>query len=537
MRRSSFNRLMEERNELIESKARLGADLGHVNEALDGMTAERDRFAEVAAQGETRIGDLATEIADKTRLLDDWSAQITEREARIATLAEGIATLESQRDDLLGERDALKEQAEALVRESADLRDRMGALETRVDDYAAHNHALQADRDAIAAHNHALQADRDAISDHNQALLKDRDAIADHNRSLLEERDKIRAHNAQLVEQFDYFESQLDIARGAGLHFQKAIAAANTGHPVEMTPPRETPDVSVTGALDLAGASKTAIGKLKSAKRTWLKKHIQCPACGGPSLAAKQGDFACPDCGEAFSVTGEGTFNFISPALGIEHAIDPTENVSAHGYDGAAIALLNEVAAAGGMALDCGAGSKSFIAPHLINAEIVDYPSTDILAVGQTLPFKDNSFDAIVSIAVLEHVTDPFACAKELYRVTKPGGKLLVSVPFLQPEHGYPHHYFNMTREGLRRLFRDMGQLENHWVPLTQHPLLALAWFLAVYRVNLPPETGKAFSDVRIGDIIDGDAYEMVLSDIGAHLGRDGRWQLASGHSMILKKE
>jgi hypothetical protein len=27
-------------------------------------------------------------------------------------------------------------------------------------------------------------------------------------------------------------------------------------------------------------------------------------------------------------------------------------------------------------------------------------------------------------------------------------------VPFLQPLHGYPHHYYNMTGEGLRNLFR-----------------------------------------------------------------------------------
>ena len=38
----------------------------------------------------------------------------------------------------------------------------------------------------------------------------------------------------------------------------------------------------------------------------------------------------------------------------------------------------------------------------------------------------------------------------------KPGGRIFAAVPFLQPYHGYPDHYYNMTAAGLRNLFADL---------------------------------------------------------------------------------
>ncbi|HEX3450908.1 MAG TPA: methyltransferase domain-containing protein, partial [Isosphaeraceae bacterium] len=65
----------------------------------------------------------------------------------------------------------------------------------------------------------------------------------------------------------------------------------------------------------------------------------------------------------------------------------------------------------------------------------------------------DDAFDAVISVPVLEQVRDPFTAAKEITRVLKPGGKLFCCVRFLQPFHGYPNHYYNMTHVGLASLF------------------------------------------------------------------------------------
>ena len=40
-------------------------------------------------------------------------------------------------------------------------------------------------------------------------------------------------------------------------------------------------------------------------------------------------------------------------------------------------------------------------------------------------------------------------------RVVRPGGRIYVAVAFLQPYHGYPHHYYNMTLQGLEQLFAE----------------------------------------------------------------------------------
>lgn len=54
--------------------------------------------------------------------------------------------------------------------------------------------------------------------------------------------------------------------------------------------------------------------------------------------------------------------------------------------------------------MDCGAGCRSDYYENVINYEIVSYDSTDVVGVGESLPFEDETFDAVLSCAVLEHV-------------------------------------------------------------------------------------------------------------------------------------
>jgi ubiquinone/menaquinone biosynthesis C-methylase UbiE len=61
-----------------------------------------------------------------------------------------------------------------------------------------------------------------------------------------------------------------------------------------------------------------------------------------------------------------------------------------------------------------------------------NYENTEIkflLSVGETLPFKDSTFDYIGSIDVLEHVEDFDNCLSEITRILKPNGKALFTVP------------------------------------------------------------------------------------------------------------
>ncbi|MEO7103902.1 MAG: class I SAM-dependent methyltransferase [Gemmatimonadaceae bacterium] len=193
-------------------------------------------------------------------------------------------------------------------------------------------------------------------------------------------------------------------------------------------------------------------------------------------------------------------FDFLTPQLRAEFNIIDTSAVSSNDYDGVARSLITKHA--NGMLLDCGAGKRREYFENVVNFEIVQYESTDVRGVGEVLPFKNDSFDAVISIAVLEHVKDPFQCAKELIRVLKPGGDLLCCVPFLQPYHGYPHHYYNMTAQGLTNLFQDSVLIDSVDVLDSVLPIWSLTWILQSWAEGLNGRTKKAFLDMKVSDLI-----------------------------------
>ncbi len=69
------------------------------------------------------------------------------------------------------------------------------------------------------------------------------------------------------------------------------------------------------------------------------------------------------------------------------------------------------------------------------------------LVRGDGLPFPDASFDRVAVVDMLEHIPDEVAFARELARVTRPGGLLVVNTP-------------HMKRTALRRLRHALGQTD-----------------------------------------------------------------------------
>src|SRR5262249_4506473 len=76
----------------------------------------------------------------------------------------------------------------------------------------------------------------------------------------------------------------------------------------------------------------------------------------------------------------------------------------------------------------------------------------DVLSFAAPLPFRDDSFDAILCTSVLEHVDNAEQAVSEIARVMKPGGRLLITVPFFYPEHDAPYDFWRTTHHGLRSL-------------------------------------------------------------------------------------
>ncbi|MFO1352947.1 MAG: methyltransferase domain-containing protein [Gammaproteobacteria bacterium] len=275
----------------------------------------------------------------------------------------------------------------------------------------------------------------------------------------------------------------------------------------------------------------------RSNRAKFLNDILQCPNCHKDKPVKESKNLVCPNCQTCFPQGDWDGITMISGSLEKEtRLINKNDPVSAHVYPDTLVNKIKKIGEEGGWALDVGAGLRRQSIPNLICVELFDYPSTDVRALGESLPFRDDSFDFIVSNAVLEHVPNPFKDARELLRVLKPGGELFVTVPFLQPEHGYPHHYFNMTRAGLRQLFGDAIEIEQHFIDFANEPIFTLNWFLGVYASHLPPQDRERFLEFKVRDIINQHPLAIRDDPIIKNLSEDGKWTIACGHTLIARK-
>ncbi len=79
----------------------------------------------------------------------------------------------------------------------------------------------------------------------------------------------------------------------------------------------------------------------------------------------------------------------------------------------------------------------------------------DLFGDASHLPLGDATVDTVVMLEVLEHLRHPQQALAEIARVLRPGGRLLMSMPFLYPIHDAPHDYQRLTIHGL---VRDIGE-------------------------------------------------------------------------------
>ena len=73
------------------------------------------------------------------------------------------------------------------------------------------------------------------------------------------------------------------------------------------------------------------------------------------------------------------------------------------------------------------------------------------------LPFATEGFDTIVLSDVLEHIPEPTKLWEEMARLLRPGGRVIMNVPFLYWLHEQPFDFYRYSEHALRRFVRAAG--------------------------------------------------------------------------------
>lgn len=117
-----------------------------------------------------------------------------------------------------------------------------------------------------------------------------------------------------------------------------------------------------------------------------------------------------------------------------------------------------------GRVLDAGAGLRPYAALFARQQyESCDMPGGfysvkhDFECLLDAIPRPDATYEAVILTQVLEHVPDPEKTLREIQRVLKPGGQLLLTVPLTAPLHGEPWNFFQFTHYGIAELAGRIG--------------------------------------------------------------------------------
>jgi uncharacterized protein YbaR (Trm112 family)/SAM-dependent methyltransferase len=140
--------------------------------------------------------------------------------------------------------------------------------------------------------------------------------------------------------------------------------------------------------------------------------------------------------------------------------------------------------------VDVGSGNMALDDPCIIRMDVTLTPHTDVVADLHALPFLPGSVDYIFALAVFEHLRQPFVAAQKIYAALKPGGYAYAECNFVYPYHGYPHHYFNASIQGMQQVFAQFVELRSGVAPY-QTPGFALQQVISSYWQGFIPRNRR----------------------------------------------
>lgn len=130
------------------------------------------------------------------------------------------------------------------------------------------------------------------------------------------------------------------------------------------------------------------------------------------------------------------------------------------------------------------------MAASYTTSEVTEAFACDLVLDVRCMPeISDGSYDCIYCSGVLEHVDDFRGAMGELTRIIKPGGILLLGLPFRQAIHMPPQDFWRFTEHGIRFLLKGAYQIEE--IEPIDVDVVAGASFPAAYwvkAIKIPPE-------------------------------------------------
>jgi SAM-dependent methyltransferase len=192
---------------------------------------------------------------------------------------------------------------------------------------------------------------------------------------------------------------------------------------------------------------------------------IICPRCGTGLDTTLANSWNCPSCAlQVPLLDGKPLFtpvhDEIIPSEKLPRSADSGSRWRQSNWKFLEREMNNLAPKAKILDVGCGRGdfSSLFSGHSFLELDIFPYPEVDVVCdLSKCVPFRENSFDMIALLNVIEHVPDARSLLLVIFRLLAPGGCALISIPFMLKIHQAPVDFVRFTHYALKTMADEMG--------------------------------------------------------------------------------